>query len=157
MTHPDVDEHFKARMDSSAKAEATIAAALKRAGYWVSLSPEHDGDGAYADIYVRTESGKTIAQVEVKSRNLQFHSPDTFPYPDAALVTKNRHKEWRDYVIYSTVTQLAIVSARGAVRLPRTQADNSRGVAGTVFSAPREALITWKGYLWLLKERANER
>lgn len=157
MTHPDVDGHFKARMDSSAKAEAIVAAALKRAGYWVTLSPEHDGDGAYADMYVRTESGKTIAQVEVKSRNLSFHSPETFPYPDAALVTKNRHKEWRDYVIYSTVTQMVLVSPRGAVRLPKVQSDNARGVAGTVFSAPREALVRWSEYMSILKGRANER
>jgi Holliday junction resolvase-like predicted endonuclease len=154
--HKDVDAHFRARMDASAKAEATIAAWLKRAGWWVLLSPEHDGDQSYSDIYVRDGKGRTLAQVEVKSRKLSFYSPETFPYEDAALATKAKHRDIRDYVVFSQETGIAVVSPVGAKRFIRVQSDNARGVAGPVYCAKREHMVTFSDWMAELELRSAE-
>lgn len=154
--HKDVDAHFRARMDASAKAEGTVAAWLKRAGWWVLLSPEHDGDKSHADLYVRDSKGRTIAQVEVKSRKLSFYSPETFPYEDAALATKGKHRDIRDYVVFSQETSMAIVSPRDGKRIVRVQSDNARGVAGPVYCAKREHMVTFSDWMAELERRSSE-
>lgn len=153
--HKDADELMRDRMDISAAMEGLIAGWLKRAGYWVVLTPEHSGELGHADILVKTGNGKTISHLEVKSRNLEFSVPHTYPYPTAPLATKNSYKEWRDYVIISQSSHRAVVSPRDGARKIRLQSDNSRGISGPVWSADRSALITFQDFIAELERRAN--
>lgn len=153
--HKDADELMRDRMDISAAMEGLIAGWLKRAGYWVVLTPEHSGELAQADMLIKMGNGKTLSHLEVKSRKLQFESPHTYPYPTAPLATKNSYKEWRDYIIISQNTHRAIVSPRDGVRKIRIQSDNSRGVSGPVWSADRTDLISFPDFLKELERRAD--
>ncbi len=153
--HKDADELMRSRMEVSAAMEGLIAGWLKRAGYWVVLTPEHSGELGNADMLVKMGSGKTISHLEVKSRKLTFHSPETYPYPDAPLATRNSYKEWRDYVIISQLTHRAVVSPRDTARVVRAQSDNSRGVTGPVWVAGKQFLISFSDFLKELEKRAD--
>lgn len=156
--HPDVDDLFKERIDASAAIEGLVAGWLKRAGYYVTITPEHSGESDEADMYLRRMiDGKlsTVAAVEVKSRNLSFHSPGTFPYDTVPLVLRKSHKPWRDYVVVSASTHRAIVSPADGPRIVTVQSDRRRGVAGPVYSARREDMIPFSDWLDLVAKRTQ--
>lgn len=154
--HPDADELMKSRMAQSARAEGIVAAWLKRAGFYVLLTPEHDGEIAVADMYVKAElGGKTLSVLEVKSRNLSFYTPDTFPYDDVPLSTRDKYKSQADYVIFSNPTGVALVAASDRPRGSKLQSDNARGVAGMSRTSAKADLITFQEFIDELWRRAN--
>ncbi len=154
--HPDADDLMKSRMETSARAEGLVASWLKRAGFYVLLTPEHDGQMAVADMYVKAElGGKTLSVLEVKSRNLEFYSPESFPYPDVPLSTRGAYKPQADYVIFSNVTDCALVAMADKPRDARMQGDNARGVTGMSRTSDKVHLVTFVEFIEELWRRAN--
>lgn len=144
------DEEFKSRLTGGVDAEHYVAERLRSWGFQVQEfgyvfrdSPDQISD------FTKNQTDLIVSgylNVEVKSRNVKFTSPDDYPYADAALdaqrVFDNKLKRPDLYVIHSRPTgALVIADARESDQwVVRPLHDRARNVTRDTYFAPKRVL-----------------
>lgn len=148
-----VSQSFRDRADSAAFYEAWVGAVLARAGLYTLHYPfEIDGKdhSQTFDLETWSEPENTRYTVEVKSLNLTFHNPESYPFEDVLLCSQSSYmKKWpgrdytmRDFLLVSRVTGAVVwVPRMTQVTFEREIEDRGRGEVYKAVTVQREALM----------------
>ncbi len=152
-----VSQSFIDRADSAAFYEAWVGAVLARAGLYTLHHPfEIDGKdhGETFDLGVfknnlqpwYEQPGNTV---EVKSLNLTFYNPDTYPFEEVLVCSQNswlrkwpgRYYTMRDFLFVSRATgSIVWLPTMTQVTLGKDVEDKGRGEVYKAVTVQREAL-----------------
>ncbi|WP_155298964.1 hypothetical protein [Deinococcus kurensis] len=144
------DEEFKARLRPGVEAEHYVAERLRAWGFQVQEYGYvfRDHPDQISD-FTKNQTDLIVSgylNVEVKSRTVEFTSPEDYPFADAAIEAKrvfeSKLKRPDLYVIHSRPTgALVIADARQADQwVVRPMRDRARDVTRDTYFAPKRVL-----------------
>jgi hypothetical protein len=155
-------ENFGRRFKDSLKYVNYIAYLLQRAGIGVILPParvraESEDRKPFeksTDIYAFLDARKRLP-LEVKSKNVEFGTPDSWPFEDVTLYNANKASEPYAVILVSRDTLSPLVVVRDGTWYERDQGDGDpdrNGLRYKVLAAPKASLLTWEVFAEKLRE-----
>ncbi len=158
---------FKGRFDTSHEYVARVAYWIARDGKMGVICPpprvraetesRHKFE-ATTDVvaYVgETPEQRRKLSIEVKSKNVKFTTPESWPFDDVTLYNANKTSDPYAVVLCSTITEGALVVVRDETWFKGMQQDRDaarNGLEYEVWKAPVAALLSWDAFLaklWL--------